>query len=140
MLVEQGVVKEIKNNKAVVKVERSHVCKNCSQKGSCKLMLYESQDHMLIEVENSLNAKVGDRVELGISSSSFLKVVFLTYLLPVFLLIAGAYVGEGFGKEEGALIGAAISLTFWFIFLKRFEKSVKGKDSYKIRMTRIISR
>jgi len=143
MLSEQGIVEEIKNGKAIVKVERGEACKHCSQKGTCGIS-FGSNREILIEVDNTLNAKVGDKVELSVPSGSLVKIAFLVYILPIFSLLFGAYEGAqvavkiGFSSSAGSILGALLLLIFSFYVLKKIDNSFRKKEAYKIRMTRIL--
>jgi len=143
MISEEGIVKEIKGNKAIVKVERSAACKHCSARGSCGMDL-ESQE-VLIEVENRLHAKVGDKVELSVPSGSLLKMAILVYILPILSLLLGAYEGGrlalklSLSPSTGSILGALILLIISFCILKKIDKAVRNKESYKIQMTKILS-
>ncbi len=144
MVVEQGIVKEIEHNMAIVKVERSSACEHCSARGTCGIDLGANKD-ILIEVENRLNAKVGDKVELSMPSGSLVKIALMVYMLPIFSLIFGAYEGGdiaskiGISSSVGSIIGALVLLIISFFVLRRVDRSIKQKGSYKIRMTRILS-
>ncbi len=144
MLSEEGVVEEIKNGKAIVKVERDAACKHCSARGTCGVS-FGSNREIFIEVENTLNAKVGDRVELSVPSGSLVKMAFLVYILPIFSLLFGAYEGAqiairiGLTSSVGSILGALFLLILSFCVLKKIDKSFRKKEAYKIRMTRILS-
>jgi len=144
MTTEQGIVKELINNRAIVKVDRSSACKHCSARGTCGVD-FGSNKEILIEVENPLNAKVGDKVELSIPSGSLIKMAIMVYILPIFSLIFGAYEGGnianhmGMSSSAGSVLGALILLVLSFLVLRKIDRSIKRKSSYKIRMTRIIS-
>ncbi len=144
MLTEQGIVKEINHNKAIVKVERTSACKHCSARGTCGVDL-GSDKEILIEVDNILNAKEGDKVELSIPSGSLIKMAIAVYILPIFSLIFGAYEGGklstyiGITSGLGSIIGALVLLIISFLILRKIDKNIRSKNSYRIKMTRIIS-
>ena len=125
-------------------MERSSACKHCSARGTCGIDLGSNRE-ILIEVENQLNAKVGDKVELSIPSGSLVKMAAMVYILPIFSLIFGAYEGGqiacriGISSSLGSIMGALILLIISFFVLKKIDKSIKQKSSYKIRMIRILS-
>ena len=146
MVTEQGIIKEINNDKAIVKVKRSSACEHCSARGTCGMSFgTESSNEILIEVKNSLNARVGDKVELSIPSGSLVKIAIMVYIFPIFSLLFGAYEGGnlaihfGVNSTLGSIIGAGALLIISFLILRKVDKAIKKKDSYNIRMTRIIS-
>jgi len=143
MISEEGIVKEIKGNKAIVKVERSSACRHCSARGSCGIDL-DSQE-VLIEVENRLHAKIGDKVELSVPSGSLLKMAALVYILPILSLLLGAYEGGkvalklGLSSSTGSILGALFLLIISFCILKKIDKIIRNRESYKIQMTKILT-
>lgn len=143
MPVEQGIVKETNNHRATVRVERSSACEHCSARGTCGIDL-GSDKEIFIEVENRLNAKAGDRVELSMPAGSLIKMAIMVYILPIFSLIFGAYEGGnmashiGISSGIGSIIGALILLIISFFVLRKIDRYIKQKDSYKVKMIRIL--
>ncbi len=144
MLSEEGIVEEIKDGKAIVKVERGATCKHCSARGTCGVS-FGSNKEIFIEVDNTLNAKVGDKVEISVPSGSLVKIALLVYILPIFSLIFGAYKGGqiaikiGISSSVGSILGALLLLILSFYILKKIDQSFRKKEAYKIRMTKILS-
>ena len=99
---------------------------------------------MIVAVSNRLNAKEGDRVELSVPEATFLKLSLLVYIMPVILLMTGAFLGSylstllGTGSSATAAVTGALFLIIAFIGLKIFEEKKKTGDSYYPRMTRIV--
>lgn len=141
MPTEQGTVKEIKNRKAVVRVEKSSACAHCGSRSECDIL---SGREMLIEVVNDLEAKEGDYVELSVPAGSLLKLSLMVYFLPVVALIVGAVVGNDAAKTFGldstlaSIICGGLSMVITFFALRMFGKGDKAKNKYYPRMTRII--
>ena len=76
---------------AVVRGCPPSACEACKAKGLCA-----KSDTPGIEMTlpNLVGARVGDTVEIGLASASFLKIMALLYLVPVFCLITGALAGN----------------------------------------------
>ena len=102
---EPGVVMETAGNTAKVMMSRSGTCESCGASGSCKV----ASGDRIMEADNPLGAKPGQRVMVDIESAMFLKATFLTYMLPVIFLFLGAYLGGKYGPG----ISGAISLDYW---------------------------
>jgi len=138
---EQGIVKEITNKNAVVRVMKTSACDHCGSRSSCHIL---SGREMLVEVANDLQAKVGDHVELRVPSGSLLKLSLLVYLLPVALLVVGAYVGGAWAKSldiqptAASIIGAALAMGLAFYLLRWYEKIERARGDHRPRMTRIL--
>ena len=141
MRTEQGTIEQAEQNRAQVRIERSASCSQCESRGSCQTVGSKS---MVIDVSNSLHAKVGDRVEIGVPTHSFLKFSLMVYLLPVMALIIGAILGEAWGPSLGlesslsAVLVGGLAMGLTFTILRRFDRSAREKKDYQPVMTRII--
>lgn len=141
MRTEQGTIEQTESNRAQVRIERSASCSQCESRGACQTVGSKS---MVIDVSNSLHAKVGDRVEIGVPTHSFLKLTLLVYLLPVIALIIGAFLGEAWGHSLGlesslaAVLVGGLTMGLTFTILRRFDRSAREKKDYQPIMTRII--
>jgi sigma-E factor negative regulatory protein RseC len=87
-MTEKGKVIKLKNNQALVRIDRKSACSGC---GGCAFK--PSDLYMDITLDNTLNAKIGDTVEVDIIAGSVAKMSIVAYLLPlvlaVLLLVAG---------------------------------------------------
>ena len=99
---------------------------------------------MLIEVENPLAAKTGDRVVLSLKTVSLIKAAFLIYIFPILCMLAGALVGSYVAGRMGANVsamaaicgGSAFVVAILFI---RFQGNRLGqKPDYRPKIVRII--
>ena len=108
---EIGVVESIneKNGTAKVVFDRKAAC------DKCRMCLTANGDKMkvYVEVKNTLNAKVGDKVGVTMSDGFVLKAAFIVYLLPVILVGVGLAI---FRKLSDflllAVVGAGLVLGF----------------------------
>ncbi len=96
---------ETAGNTAKIMMSRSGGCEGCKAAGSCKV----ASGDRIMEADNPLGAKPGQRVMVNIESAMFLKATFLTYMLPVIFLFLGAYLGGKYGP----MLSGAISLDYW---------------------------
>lgn len=90
-----GIVRKLDGNMAVVETKYNAACEGCETKNSCK-----ENENAFGEVKaiNTIQAQVGDRVTVSIDSSSFLKVSFLVYIVPVLGLLGGALLGSAISR------------------------------------------
>lgn len=117
-MAEKGVVTEIKNNIAVVKMVRTEACAKCR---ACIAGM--SEQEMFIDAQNACDAKVGDWVEMELVGSGFFQAVLIMYGIPLIALIVGMLVGfyvispvfhlTGTGTDE--IIGFITGLLFTFL-------------------------
>ncbi len=110
-----GIVLEAESgNRTRVVTECKSACGGCQPSpGGCRGCLASAK--ITSSVSNPVGAKVGDLVEIHLSTGSLLTGTAILYILPVMGLLAGAFSGawasdplgftEIFGSIGGALIG-----------------------------------
>lgn len=91
MASEEGIVTGVEGSYALVKVTRQASCAHCPSAASCHL---GTDRAMVVKAENIAGAQVGQRVRLFISPRSIVAASFLIYILPLFGLLLGAFVGR----------------------------------------------
>jgi sigma-E factor negative regulatory protein RseC len=134
-----GRIISIEGNVATVELERSSACEKC---GICHLG--ETQK-LHIEVENSINARDGQRVLIAVQPGSVLKASSILYLFPLLALVGGiclAYFLNWFvglpGNVEWWGIGSGMVLFFLAYVIIRLREPVRRKNpSYAPRMIRV---
>jgi len=100
-----------KDGWAMVVTERDDACSNCESAQFCHSLADCSR--MESWVLNRVNAVVGDRVIISLSSKSVFKSAMILYILPTLSLFIGAFGGTGFHKYLGiGETGAAILFGF----------------------------
>ena len=127
-----GTVTRLNGNKAEVVFKRTKAC------GSCEACLRFGTDEAAAEIKNTLNAKVGDRVEIAIRSGSMLKAGFILYLIPLAALVIGVYFGCRINDIAGALIGIGAAL-ITLVIIHLFEPRFKRMGIFEPAMLRIIN-
>ena len=143
MVSEQGVIEEVSGQKALVRIEKTSACATCGSRGACEAV---SDKAMIVEVTNDLGAGKGDRVEISVSSGSFLKLSILVYFLPVVALVAGALAGGELSAPLhlhptlASILGGCSAMAVTFYALKRLDRSSRASRKFQPRMTRILHR
>jgi sigma-E factor negative regulatory protein RseC len=141
MPTEQGIVEKTEDALAWVRVERSSACATCSSRSKCKVDLGEE---VVIKAENTVGCRPGDMVRLSMPSGSFFKSTLLVYIAPVFVLLAGAYVGMRLVRipEVSADAAAAFcgfgAMAVYFFLLRGADKRAARDPSSAPRITGII--
>lgn len=79
-----GIVKEKKDNRAVVIMERQDMCGDCH---ACEMLSGKKQCQLTCEVKSE--CEVGDRVEVQLGTSHFLKATYIMYGIPLLGFIGG---------------------------------------------------
>ncbi len=142
MPIEEGVVLETSNQKALVRIQQGSACASCGSRDSCDI---SSGKNMTIEVSNDLKAKIGDLVQISLPESSLLKLSFLVYLLPVIALVAGACVGAklaglvNMDSTLASVVAGCSAMAIVFCVLRRLDGISDFRKKYYPRMTRILT-
>lgn len=135
-----GYVIKTFGDKAQLEVRRSSGwggCKGCAS--SC-----DEKSHVII-LKNSLNAKVGDLVEIEGEVKNILQYTFVAYMIPFIFLVAGIGLSIGYFKNSGSahyellsfMVGI-ISMSLSFFIVRTFDRNITKKNKNPIRMTRIM--
>jgi sigma-E factor negative regulatory protein RseC len=92
---EEGIIVGFKNGRALVKTERSAACNSC---GSIEICQPSDRDkENIVEAENSLGAREGDKVIIAVEAGELLKTSMMIYLFPLSLFVFGVLFGESVG-------------------------------------------
>lgn len=126
-----GTVTEVTGDKAKVVFVRSKACENCK---SC---ISFGSDEAIVEINNSLDAKVGDRVEIALHSSSMFKASLIMYGIPIAALLLGVYLGCKINDVWGAVIGIAAAIASLSV-IRLFEGRISRLGQFNPAMLSII--
>lgn len=144
MLEEQGVVVNIKGNRAFIKTGKGTSCESCVARETCHGVI--GTNEVIIEAENPINAKFGDRVIVMIGTATLLKASLLLYLGPVAGLIAGVVLGQIFVKQFALtlnpdLLSGVIGLFFLiitFFGIRLYGKMLEKKEGFRPVVVRVV--
>lgn len=145
MITEIGTVIEIPG-KHVAKVlcKKSSLCEHCASSGACSLG--DDSQSRVVEVTNTLGARVGDRVRIVTSTRMFLNSSFMLYIVPLIALVIGAVAGKLVGESlvdtiDPNLLSAIFGLFFLVgsLVLIRVGTNALAADLYRPRISEILS-
>ncbi|MBS6064134.1 SoxR reducing system RseC family protein [Criibacterium bergeronii] len=131
---ELATVIQTNDQDALVRVLRSDACGKCK---ACS-MWSEKSEYIDLTVKNTLDAKIGDSVELDLDSPDVLAASFVMYVIPLIALIGGVMLGYYVIKpndELTAVITGFILLALSYIGLKFNDNRLKNSDRFVIKMT-----
>jgi sigma-E factor negative regulatory protein RseC len=107
---------------ATLEVVRKTACGLCGQTRGCgnsiwgKLLNHKSVN---FTAQNSINAKVGDNVIVGIDERALVKSAMLLYMVPLATMFFGAILASRLSALEAApLLGAGAGLLAGFLWVK----------------------
>jgi len=142
MATEEGIVTAVTSTTAWVKTNRSSGCKHCSARHSCQPQ--ENQE-TVVEVENPVHARVGDRILLNVETAALLKASFLIYVFPILCMIVGAGLGQGAGVVAGlnpAWTSPVVAIIFFvgaLFFMKSKGNRLAQSAAYRPKIVRILT-
>lgn len=139
---EQGYIVEIVDSvTAKLKLKRHSACASC---GKCATTS-ESKD-IIVEVDNTIGAKVGDRVEVNMETVNVLKAAFIAYTIPLAALLIGTvgafYILSYMNINNIEVISGGVGLTFTllsFLMLKKNDSKFRESKEYIPIVTRVIT-
>lgn len=98
---EQGRIIEIEGTRAKIQVEPSEACKTCPACNFCR----PQGGVRIIEVDNQINADMGDEVRIETSAKQSIVALFLVFGAPVLLGLAGLLLGASLGDVLSVICG-----------------------------------
>jgi sigma-E factor negative regulatory protein RseC len=131
-------VVSVQGNRARVVVERQTACGGCAGKTGCGtrfLAEWLPQRQLSFDLDNGINARVGERVVVGIDEGRFQRFAVMLYALPVFGLLAGAVVGQtlfpvlGLAAELGSVLAGLLGVAAALSWVWQRGREVKTDDS-----------
>ncbi len=130
-----GIVKEITHSTIVVEIEGKSACSQCHAKGACAAS--ESKIKR-IDVRRTPNVEVevGERVEVVLKASLGLKAVFISYVLPLIILLILLLTLPNMGVSE--LLTGLISLLAvggYFVVIYLLRKRLAAQFDFVIAKT-----
>ncbi len=115
MIEEQGTVIDRKDDRVIIRVPRSSACESCASKAICHST---SETDMVIEADDPVGAKVGDRVVFTVGAADIIKAGVLFYLIPLLAFIAGVVIGQVLPGLFSLRVNAdMLSTLFGFVFV-----------------------
>lgn len=145
MATEEGIVIASNEHTARIKTTKSSACETCSAKQSCSA-LGGGEDHMEVDVINTIGARVEDRVVIYFGTASLLKASFLLYFFPVLVMMGGAFLGHrlALARSLDPSLGA-VSLGFFGLACALLVVRIAGRrlatrNDYKPKIIRILGK
>jgi len=114
-----GIVKEVNNAFALVGVSRKSACEGCHANfdGNCSACVIFGDKETFCKAENSIGAKVGDRVVVETASHTVILYAAAVFLFPVILAIIGYFVGTLISDVGAPIFGALIGFALAFVIV-----------------------
>ena len=122
-MTELGVVLNVKENFAQVRVGRNSACASC---GKCGMT--ERQKHVDFYASNEIGAASGDTVELDIPEVNSAKIALFAYFVPLVPALALLFTALGLNWKEWLAVGLFfVGLALGYAVLAIIDKARKHK-------------
>jgi sigma-E factor negative regulatory protein RseC len=126
MLETRAIIVQVEGQYALVQASQANGCEQCKGNGcgAGKLSRLFCSKPRQFQVDNPINAGVGDEVVISVAEGAILRGIGLVYLLPLLMLVMGAmlgsaWVGQSPEQHDGyASAGALLGLAAGFIAVK----------------------
>ena len=130
-----GIVKEITPSTIVVEIEGKSACSQCHAKGACAASESKIKRRDVRRTPN-VEVEVGERVEVVLKASLGLKAVFISYVLPLIILLILLLTLPNMGVSE--LLTGLISLLAvggYFVVIYLLRKRLAAQFDFVIAKT-----
>ena len=144
MIEERGVIIDIKGNRAFVKTEKGASCESCVARETCHGTI--GTNEVIIEAENTVNAKFGDRVVVMVGTATLIKASLILYISPIAGLIIGVVLGQILVKQFAVNLNpdllsgilGALFLVIAFFGIRFYGKSLEKRQGFRPAVVRVI--
>lgn len=107
---------------------RAPTCGNCKTADVCQTGLPDlGVGPRRYRLENRIDARVGDRVQLTVAKGTLWRASLLSYVLPLLLAISGAALGQWLGGDLWAAAGTVAGIACGLVLL-RFDEIRARRD------------
>jgi len=143
MIWEEGMVKDVRDKKALVITDRQTMCGQCGARGYCQML--GGGKEMLSEALNPVGAKIGDMVKIGIPEGTVTKASLVVYMIPTIGIVGGAALGYYIGKlyslnlDLSTLIGSLVGIGLSMIFVRLLSNTLSKRPFYQPEIIKIIN-
>jgi sigma-E factor negative regulatory protein RseC len=129
----QGIVENIDGTCVQVRIFQTSACASCTAKKFCSSA---DSKEKIIEINNSSgNHKVGDKVIIQSEIAVGMKAVFISFVIPFFILIVSLFVIMSI-TNKNELLSASLSLLFlipYYVILRMKRNYLKKELSFSIK-------
>lgn len=114
-----GIVREVFDDYALVEVSRKSACENCHANvdGGCSACVAFGNKAAVSKADNSIGAKVGERVIIETASKTVLLYAAAVFLFPLLLGVVGYFIGGLFSFAAAPYLGALVGFAAAFIIV-----------------------
>ncbi len=120
-MAEVARVVEVNGSKVVGILKRTDACAGCH---ACELG--ENKNEMKITAFNECEAKVGDYINVELSTKAMMTATVIMYVVPLITMFIGFFLGNLYSEIAGFLIGI-IFLFFTYVGIRLYNNKMDEK-------------
>ncbi len=113
------VVNRLDDGYVRVKIKRSQACAHCKM---CTPAGGNSAEDMLVDAINAQDASEGDEVNVSLRPQNLLKAIFIMYMIPCALMVAGFVLGNALAGELLGFVAGVFLSGLVYLCIRRVEK------------------
>lgn len=124
---EEGIVESTGQGTAVIIINTSESCEECSAKVYCKPKDSEGRK---LTAKDPFGVHPGDKVRVSVNGRNLLSASLYLYGLPLIILIAGIAAGMSIFQDNPELysfLSSIVLLALYFVFLWGFSEKLNQK-------------
>lgn len=113
LMTETGFVVGVQQSQLIIQVQRQSGCQACQSQKDCgtgAISRFLGQKLVHVTVDNTLNARLGDKVTLAVEEGAVLRGSFWLYALPLLVMMAGIVLLDQLFQTEWLTILSGFSL------------------------------
>ncbi len=146
IVTETAEVVAVEGDHVWVETERKAVCDACAVQKGCGSGIISRmfRKRARLRIDNSIGARLGERVVIGLEDSALVRASLAVYLMPLVWMLLGAIGGQllanalGWEQADGAAaIGGVIGLLAGFAWLRRYARHSAGSHAHQPSLLRL---
>ncbi len=140
IVTETAEVVAVEGENAWVETRRKAVCDACTVQKGCGSGIISRmfRKRTRIRVPNTLGARIGEQVVIGIEDSALVRASLAVYLMPLVWMLLGALAGQmiaealGWTRVEGATaLFGMLGLAAGFMWLRRYARNAARDHAHQ---------
>jgi len=145
MIEEKARVIAVENNKLLLEAETSSACNACAARQGCGtsvLSKWVGRKLTRFQAPNTVNARVGDEVVVGLAEEAMLKGSVFVYLLPLLAMIGFALLADGLISADTASrdLLVLVFAVAGFVLMLFFSRWFLSTNSNRTKLTPVVIR
>lgn len=135
-----GVVKNIKGNTAIVEINRISGCG-----GACKTCSGCDTPSFTINLENIVDAKIGDKVKVKADTKNMLKYTAIAYLIPLIMFVVSTVIANKifhardiFYSDFYSFLVGLVFIGISYLIIRKIDKNITARGESSVEIIEIL--